>query len=102
MVAFRDNSVKFEYPDFTGKELPLTGILEQNVPDSYTISDKLWAGHQNRSKRNIDRGAGFTAFEADLDKPANTLVARYGKDGKECLVPQKRQKPAQANSARVC
>src|SRR5262249_15341998 len=43
--------------------------------------------------RNLNRGAGFTAFEADLAKPSNTLVARYYKDGKECLVPQQGNRP---------
>jgi len=41
----------------------------------------------------LDRGTGFTAFTADLSKPAHTLVARYYKDGKECLVPQDGQNP---------
>ena len=39
------------------------------------------------------RGTGFTAYEADRDKPSNTLVARYGKDGKECLIPQETDNP---------
>ena len=93
MVAFRNKNVKFSYPDFSGAQIPLRTVLEKNVADTFTISDKLWSGHQNRTKRNLDRGAGFTAFQADLDKPANTLVARYGKDGKECLVPQEGKNP---------
>nr|WP_226924393.1 DNA cytosine methyltransferase [Halomonas sp. 3A7M] len=47
----------------------------------------------NRTKRNIERGTGFTAHTANLDKPSNTIVARYGKDGKECLIPQKNKNP---------
>ncbi|MDD5271640.1 MAG: DNA cytosine methyltransferase, partial [Methylovulum sp.] len=42
---------------------------------------------------NLARGAGFTAFCTDIEKPANTLVARYGKDGKECLIPQQDKNP---------
>jgi len=93
IVALRDSSVKFEFPDFNGKPIPLKTILEPNVADSFTISDKLWAGHQRRTATNLARGAGFTAFCADIEKPANTLVARYWKDGKECLVPQKDNNP---------
>jgi DNA (cytosine-5)-methyltransferase 1 len=95
MVCFRDKpeDFEFEYPEFNGEPIPLKSILEENVSETYTISDKLWTGHKNRSKRNIARGTGFTASEADLDKPANTLVARYGKDGKECLIPQKNKNP---------
>ena len=68
--------------------MPLSGALENDVEHSYTISKKLWEGHIRRSERNVDRGTGFTAYEADLNKPSNTLVSRYYKDGKECLVPQ--------------
>ncbi|MEO8003146.1 MAG: DNA cytosine methyltransferase [Arenimonas sp.] len=63
------------------------------MDDKFTISDKLWLGHQRRTQNNLARGTGFTAFCADIKKPANTLVARYGKDGKECLVPQKGRNP---------
>lgn len=88
MVCFRDNKTEFEFPKITGEPLPLKSILEDYVDDSFTISDKLWQGHINRTERNLQRGTGFTAFFADLNKPSNTIVARYGKDGKECLIPQ--------------
>lgn len=89
MVCFRkDLGIDFVFPDFSGEPLPLKNILEEEPSPEFTISDKLWLGHINRSKRNLERGTGFTAFTADIEKPSNTLVARYGKDGKECLVPQ--------------
>ncbi|KEI72393.1 DNA (cytosine-5-)-methyltransferase [Endozoicomonas elysicola] len=94
MVCFRkDLDVDFKFPSFTGAPRVLREILEYDAPDSYTISDKLWQGHINRTQRNLDRGTGFTAFTANLDKPSNTLVARYGKDGKECLIPQENKNP---------
>ncbi len=92
MVCIRDNG-DFTFPDITGQELPLKSILEPHPDPSYTISDALWEGHQKRTKRNLERGAGFTAFTADLNKPAHTLVARYYKDGKECLIPQPGENP---------
>lgn len=89
MVCFRkDLGIDFNFPDFTGSSLPLRSILEEHPSTECTISDKLWLGHINRTQRNLERGTGFTAFTADIDKPSNTLVARYGKDGKECLIPQ--------------
>jgi len=89
MVCFRkDLDIDFVFPDFTGSTLPLSSILEENPSPDFTISDKLWLGHINRTQRNLERGTGFTAFTTDIDKPSNTLVARYGKDGKECLIPQ--------------
>jgi DNA (cytosine-5)-methyltransferase 1 len=94
MVCVRnDVTCDFKFPDFTGTPLPLKSILESNVPEVYTISDRLWEGHINRTRRNLERGTGFTAFLADLSRPANTLVARYGKDGKECLIPQDGKNP---------
>lgn len=93
MVCFKNKKIKFEFPDFSGVPLPLGSIIELNVPESYTISDNLWIGHQKRSLRNKERGTGFTTKIADLNKPSNTIVARYYKDGKECLVPQKDNNP---------
>ena len=90
MVCLRDRKREFEFPSFDGPELELGSILEKGANvKSFTISEKMWLGHINRTKRNLARGTGFTADLAVLGKPSNTLVARYGKDGKECLIPQK-------------
>lgn len=93
IVAFKDKTRSFTFPELDGPPLPLRSILEGNVDDKYTISDRAWAGHQRRTKANKLKGNGFSAFEADLDKPSNTLVARYYKDGKECLIPQDGKNP---------
>ncbi|MCR8923771.1 DNA cytosine methyltransferase [Dasania sp. GY-MA-18] len=94
MVAIRADITKnFCFPRFNGDPKPLGSILEDSVDEKYTISDKLWLGHINRTKRNLERGTGFTAHTANLDKPSNTIVARYGKDGKECLIPQEDKNP---------
>jgi DNA (cytosine-5)-methyltransferase 1 len=93
MVCIKGDHEAFQFPELTGSPKKLKTILEKNVPNEFTISDKLWTGHINRTKRNIERGTGFTAHTADLEKPSKTLVARYGKDGKECLIPQKGKNP---------
>lgn len=92
MVCVKDGGA-FSFPEISGPEIPLMTALESDPGPEYTISDGLWSGHQKRTQRNLDRGAGFTAFTADLDKPAHTLVARYYKDGKECLIPQEGKNP---------
>lgn len=92
MVCVKDNQ-PFLFPTVEGPEIPLSSALEHDVPDLYTISDSMWAGHQKRTERNLARGTGFTAFTADITKPAHTLVARYYKDGKECLIPQEGKNP---------
>lgn len=83
----------FEFPSFAGDPIPLKTALDASADASFTISDKLWQGHVARSERNKARGTGFTTGLADLEKPSNTIVARYGKDGKECLIPQKGKNP---------
>lgn len=93
MVCFNREIADFKFPIFEGEPKKLKDYLEKDVPDIYTISNKLWEGHINRTKRNLDRGTGFTANVTDLEKPAKTLVARYGKDGKECLIPQDGKNP---------
>jgi DNA (cytosine-5)-methyltransferase 1 len=93
MVCIRDDESTFSFPSIEGPPLALRTILEKKVDDSYTISTKLWQGHQRRTQANLARGTGFTAFCADIDKPSKTIVARYGKDGKECLIPQRNKNP---------
>ncbi len=93
IVCIRDDQQQFKFPVVDGEPLALKTILEKKVDSSYTISTKLWEGHQRRTTNNLARGTGFTAYCADINKPANTIVARYGKDGKECLVPQKDDNP---------
>lgn len=83
----------FVFPEFDGNPITLREAIVQagttaEEAAEYTISDRLWQGHINRTQRNLARNTGFTAHEANLDRPSNTIVARYGKDGKECLIPQ--------------
>lgn len=89
MICLRDPDVFFSFPNFAGTPLDLQSILEKNPDPRYNLSKRMWEGHKKRTSRNLSRGTGFTAFLADTKKPANTLVARYYKDGKECLIPTK-------------
>lgn len=58
-------------------------ILEQDVDDKYTISDKLWAGHQKRKEMHRYKGNGFgySLFDEN-SKYTSTISARYYKDGR--------------------
>jgi DNA (cytosine-5)-methyltransferase 1 len=100
-ICFRRKDNQFKFRRLKGDPLQLTSILEDKVPDTYTISDALWAGHQKRSKRNAERGTGFIVKLAEPSRPAATLVSRYGKDGKECLIPQNGGNPRKL-SPREC
>ena len=64
------------------------------MPDKYTISDKLWAGHQRRKKEHQAKGNGFgyCLFNEDSEY-TSTISARYHKDGSEILIEQKGKNP---------
>ena len=63
-------------------------ILERNVPDKYTLSDKLWTYLQNYVAKHKAAGHGFGYGIAPFDGISRTLSARYYKDGSEILIAQ--------------
>lgn len=69
-------------------------ILENNVDKKYTISNRLWQGHQRRKKghRLKGNGFGYSLFNADSSH-TSTISARYYKDGSEILIEQKCRNP---------
>ena len=52
IVLWREdvNITNFVYPSPMKTKTRVGDILEANVPESFTISDKLWEGHQRRKK----------------------------------------------------
>ena len=68
-------------------------ILEKEVDDKYTLSDKLWTYLQNYSAKHKAVGNGFGYGIAPLDGISRTLSARYYKDGSEILIAQNRKNP---------
>lgn len=69
----------------------LGDVLEDNrkVSDRYTISDRLYEGHQRRlaSHKARGNGFGFSVFTPESEY-CNTISARYYKDGSEILIDQ--------------
>ena len=66
-------------------------ILENsaNVHEKYTISDRLYDGHKRRLAEHRKKGNGFGFSLFTKDSPyANTISARYYKDGSEILIDQ--------------
>lgn len=81
----------FSWPEPSGGKTRLGKILENNkkLSDHYTISDRLWSGHQRRKKEHAEKGNGFGYSLFNKDSPhANTISARYYKDGSEILIDQ--------------
>jgi DNA (cytosine-5)-methyltransferase 1 len=81
----------FVWPVPTGQKTNLGKILERSssLDDRYTISNKLWAGHKRRKREHHEKGNGFgySLFNKSSTY-ANTLSARYYKDGSEILIDQ--------------
>lgn len=93
IVAFRDN-VDFVFPVEPKIKVKLGDILEKRVDPKYTISDKLWAGHQRRKLEHKEKGNGFgySMFDENAEY-TSTISARYYKDGSEILIEQKGKNP---------
>ena len=68
-------------------------ILELEVADKYTLSDKLWAYLQNYAAKHKAAGNGFGYGIAPLDGISRTMSARYYKDGSEILIAQDEKNP---------
>ena len=98
IVCFNKSKVPnwndFLYPKPPKTKTRLRDILETNVDEKYTISDRLWEGHQRRKVANkkAGKGFGYSLFNAD-SAYTNTISARYYKDGSEILIEQKDLNP---------
>lgn len=55
IICFLDHSIEFEFPKPLKLETSLNKILDTNIDDKYTISDRLWAGHQRRKRTQRKR-----------------------------------------------
>lgn len=62
---------------------------DETIDPKYTISDRMWIGHQNRKERNKQNGKGFgySLFNGN-SVYTSTISARYWKDGSEILIDQ--------------
>ncbi len=93
IVGFLEDVV-FDFPEPFYTKTKLGDILENTVSEKYTISDKLWASHKERKRRNLAKGWGFGYSLFDEDSVyTSTISARYYKDGSEILVAQKDKNP---------
>lgn len=94
LVGFLNHTVDFSFPEPINQETKVGDILESQVDDKYTISDKLWAGHQRRKIANQANGKGFGYGLFHEKSPyTNTISARYYKDGSEILIEQANKNP---------
>ncbi len=95
IVLWLDDSIDyFDYPSKLSSATRVGDILESKPDPKFTISDKLWSGHQNRKANNAANGKGFGFGLVNEESPyTNTISARYYKDGSEILIAQKGKNP---------
>ena len=96
-LALERKKGSFQMPTFENPKKPFTlrDIIEEDNELSndekfnrFSISPLLWQSHQRRDANHESKNNGFrAALMTDLNQPAPTLVARYYKDGKDCLIP---------------
>lgn len=92
IVGFRDAAAaeRFKWPTPPSEGPKLHTILQQRVPEKYTLTDNLWAYLQNYAAKHKAAGNGFGFGLVGPDDTSRTLSARYHKDGSEILIKQGR------------
>ena len=93
MERYGEN-INFEFALEPHERQPvMRDILETDVSDKYTLSDKLWNYLQNYAAKHKAAGNGFGYGIAPLDGISRTISARYYKDGSEILIAQEGKNP---------
>lgn len=88
------SDIEFEFTLNPREKQPvIRDILESDVNDKYTLSDKLWVYLQSYAAKHRAAGNGFGYGIAPLDGISRTISARYYKDGSEILVAQEGKNP---------
>ncbi len=86
--------IKFDFNITPAEPKPvMKDILDTDVDDKYTLSDKLWDYLQGYAAKHKAAGNGFGYGIADPDGVSRTLSARYHKDGSEILIAQDGKNP---------
>jgi DNA (cytosine-5)-methyltransferase 1 len=101
IVGFK-RPMQFEFPELIGKRPKLRDILEKTVDEKYTLKDGTWKALIRHKEAHSKKGNGFGFALADIDNIANTLSARYYKDGAEILIPQGTNKNPRRLTPREC
>ena len=93
MIGFKDKNLDYKFPSIKDNKPKMKEILEENVDDKYTHTDKGWAAIQRHAQRHKEKGNGFGYGLIDPEGYSRTISARYYKDGSEILVPQEGKNP---------
>ena len=103
IVGFLDHSINFKFPEPFENKVIVGDILDKEIPEKYTISDKIWASHQRRKEEHKKKGNGFGySLFNDKSPYTSTISARYYKDGSEILIEQKNKNPRRLTPREAC
>lgn len=83
----------FEFPVMSETKYAIKDILEPEVDEKYTLSNRLWEYLQGYAIKHKAKGNGFGFGLTDLNGISRTMSARYYKDGAEILIPQNGKNP---------
>ena len=92
IVGFKE-PLDFKFPELIDKRPVLGDVLEDEVDDKYTLKDGTWNALQRHKAKHHAKGNGFGFNLANKKGIANTLSARYYKDGAEILIDQGKKNP---------
>ena len=106
IIGFNPDKVKnVSLKDIIIPEKPGTGykyrmlkdVIENNVPDEYTLGPGTWDTLERHKAHHARSGNGFGyglhRLPIDGDTVTRTISARYHKDGAEILIEQKGKRP---------
>jgi len=97
VVGFDKNISKgeeqFSFPVKPESNFKIKNILESEIPEKYTLTDKLWNYLQGYAAKHKEKGNGFGFGLVDFEGITRTISARYYKDGSEILIPQEGKNP---------
>jgi DNA (cytosine-5)-methyltransferase 1 len=101
IVGFR-KARWFDFPELPDRGPTLGSILEQDVPDRYTLTTHLWDYLRGYAKKHAAAGNGFGYGLVTENDVTRTLSARYYKDGSEILVSRGKGRNPRKLTPREC
>ncbi|MDR0484426.1 MAG: DNA (cytosine-5-)-methyltransferase [Alphaproteobacteria bacterium] len=103
IILFKNKKIDFKFPQPPRIPTKIGDILEKNVDKKYYLSDKMKTFlHRHQEEQKVKgNNFGYNLFAGE-DTHTNTLLARYGKDGKETLIYQYRRGVIRQSKPGIC